>query len=103
VGISLGMFISTVSKTKMEANQLFFAFFIIIFLFSGMFIPINSMPSYLQIFANAMPLAHGSPMIQSIVAKGKTVFGPDFRYLIIQGLVLTGLSFINILRKDYEV
>lgn len=103
VGIALGMFISTLSKTKMEANQLFFAFFIVIVLLSGIFIPIAAMPSYLQLFANLLPLSHGSPMIAGIVNKGKSVFGPDFNFLALQGIILTILSFINMKRKNYEV
>jgi ABC-2 type transport system permease protein len=74
-GVSLGMFISTVSKTKTEANQLFFAFFIVIILLSGMFIPIDSMPDYLQIIAYMLPLSHGSPIIKGILSKGKPVIG----------------------------
>ena len=48
-GLSLGLFISSISNTKTEANQLFFAFFIVIVILSGLLIPIDGMPEYLQI------------------------------------------------------
>ena len=92
-----------VSKTKMEANQLFFAFFIVLLLFSGIFIPVSSMPVILQLIANILPLAHGSPMIQAIISNRSSVWGSDLLYLVIQGIFLTVVSYILIKRKDYEV
>ncbi|MFX0070467.1 MAG: ABC transporter permease, partial [Candidatus Hermodarchaeota archaeon] len=102
-GISLGMFISTVSKTKTEANQLFFASFIVIILLSGIFVPIESMPDYLQLIAYMLPLSHGEPIIKGIVSKGKPVFGFDFFWLFGISTFLIVFSFIIINRKRYEV
>ncbi len=103
VGISLGMFISTVSKTKTEANQLFFAAFIVIALLSGMFVPLESMPEYLQIVAFILPLSHGKPIISGILSKGKSFIGFDFFALLIVSAALILLSFLTIKRKRYEV
>ena len=103
IGVTLGMFISTVSKTKTEANQLFFAAFIVIVLLSGMFVPIDSMPEYLQIIAYLLPLSHGEPMIKGILSKGKPVIGFDFFSLLAVSAVLIFLSFLTIRRKRYEV
>jgi ABC-2 type transport system permease protein len=102
-GISLGIFISTVSKTKTEANQLFFAFFIVIILLSGMFIPIDSMPDYLQIIAYMLPLSHGSPIIKGILSKGKPFIGVDFYWLFGISVFLILMSFLIINKKRYEV
>ena len=103
VGISLGMFISTVSKTKTEANQLYFAFFIVIILLSGIFVPIDAMPEYLQAIAYILPLSHGEPMIRGILSKGKSVVGFDFFALLGIIAFFIVLSFIIINRKRYEV
>ncbi len=102
-GLSLGMFISTVSKTKTEANQLFFAAFIVIVLLSGMFVPIESMPEYLQAIAWLLPLSHGEPILKGILSKGKPVIGFDFFWLLGISAVLIFLSFLTIKRKKYEV
>lgn len=102
-GLSMGIFISTQSKTKTEANQLFFATFIVILLLSGIFIPINAMPIYLQVIAYLLPLSHGDPMIRGIVTKGKSVFGFDFFALLILSLVFVTISFIIFKRRKYEV
>jgi ABC-2 type transport system permease protein len=103
VGLSLGMFISTVSETKMEANQLFFVFLIVIVLLSGIFIPLDAMPPYLRFIANLLPLSHGTPMIGLIVNKGARLAGMHVTYLVIQALAYTILSYLVFLRKRYEV
>jgi len=101
--LSLGIFISTISKTKTEANQLFFVFFIIIVLLSGIFVPISAMPVPLQVFAYILPLSHGDPMIRGILTKGKSFFGFDFLCLVGLSIVLMIISFIIMKRKHYEV
>lgn len=102
-GVSLGMFISTVSNTKTEANQLYFAFFIVIILLSGMFVPIDSMPEYLQTIAYMLPLSHGAPIIKGILSKGKSFIGLDFFWLLGISTVLIIISFLVMNRKRYEV
>jgi ABC-2 type transport system permease protein len=102
-GLSMGIFISTQSKTKTEANQLFFAVFIVVLLLSGIFIPIDAMPVYLQVIAYILPLSHGDPMIRGIITKGKSVFGFDFFALLILSFVLVLISFIIFKRRKYEV
>jgi len=71
-GLTIGIFISTLSKTKTQANQLFFATFLVLILLSGIFIPIEAMPIYLQAIAYVLPLSHGSPLITGIITKGKS-------------------------------
>ncbi|MFX1257361.1 MAG: ABC transporter permease [Promethearchaeota archaeon] len=102
-GITLGMFISTVSKTKTEANQLYFAFFIVILLLSGIFVPIDAMPEYLQAIAYILPLSHGQPMISGIISKSKAAIGFDFFCLFGLSVFLLLISFVIINRKRYEV
>jgi ABC-2 type transport system permease protein len=102
-GLSLGIFISSSSKTKTEANQLFFAVFLVLVLLSGTFIPISAMPIYLQAIAYILPLSHGDPLIRGIITKGKSIFGFDFYILLIVSIVLIILSFILFERRKYEV
>ena len=102
-GLGFGLFISSLSKTKTEANQLFFAFFIVIILLSGIFIPIESMPFYLQIVAFMLPLSHGDPMIMGIVTKGTSIFSEHFYWLLGISVVLFIVSFLVFLRRKYEV
>jgi len=99
----MGLFISSISKTKTEANQLFFAFMIVILLLSGIFIPIDAMPIYLQVFAYILPLSHGDPMIKGVVTKGKSVFGFDFYVLLGISFLFLIISFIIFKKRRYEV
>lgn len=102
-GLSMGIFISSLSKTKTEANQLFFALFIVIVLLSGIFIPIDAMPIYLQFLAYILPLSHGDPMIRGIVTKGNSVIGFDFFSLLALSIFFVLLSFIVFKKRKYEV
>ena len=102
-GLAIGIFISTFSKTKTQANQLFFGVFLILILLSGIFIPIDAMPIYLQVIAYALPLSHGSPLITGIVTKGKSVFGFDFFTLLGVSIFLLITSYIIFQRRTYEV
>jgi ABC-type multidrug transport system permease subunit len=102
-GINVGMFISSVSKTKTEANQLFFATFIVFVLLSGIFVPIESMPDYLKNVAYLLPLTHAHPLLESILTKGKSVFGFHFNTLIIISSVLMLIAFITFYKRRYEV
>jgi ABC-2 type transport system permease protein len=102
-GLSVGTFISSVSKTKTEANQLFLASFVIIILLSGSFVPIENMPVYLQAISYILPLSHGGPIISSILTKGASVFGFHFYMLLGVSLVLNILTFIAFYKRRYEV
>jgi len=102
-GLTIGIFISTFSKTKTQANQLFFAAFLVLILLSGIFIPIDAMPIYLQAIAYILPLSHGDPLIRGIITKGKSVFGFDFFMLLGVIIILVIISFIIFNKRKYEV
>ncbi|MFX0101754.1 MAG: ABC transporter permease [Candidatus Hodarchaeota archaeon] len=102
-GVSLGMLISSLSNTKTEANQLFFAFLIVLVLLSGIFIPVDNMPGYLQWLAESLPLSHGSPLINSITTKGENLQNPHFFILLGISGVLVILSFIIFAKKRVQV
>lgn len=102
-GLAMGMFISSQSKTKTQANQLFLAFYLIIILLSGIFIPIQNMPNYLQVVAYILPLSHGDPLIRGIIQKGQSVLGFHFFWLIGISLILVFLSFLIFKKRKYEV
>ncbi|MBN2151408.1 MAG: ABC transporter permease [Candidatus Lokiarchaeota archaeon] len=102
-GVSIGMFISSLAKTKTEANQLFFAFFIILFLVSGIFVPIDGMPAPIRAIAYAFPLAHGAPLIDSITTKGLPLASTELLSLVLISVAFVALSFVAIARRKAEV
>jgi len=102
-GLSMGIFISSVSKTKTEANQWFLASFVVILLLSGIGVPIESMPPYLQVVAYILPLSHGQPMLTAILSKGASVFGFHFFSLLAISVVLNVATLILFYIRRYEV
>ncbi len=102
-GLTMGVFISSQSKTKTQANQLFLATFLVAVLLSGIFIPIENMPPYLQFIAYILPLSHGDPLLRGIIQKGQSIFGLHFFWLFAISLVLIIVSFIVFNRRKYEV
>ena len=102
-GLTMGVFISSQSKTKTQANQLFLATFLVAVLLSGIFIPIENMPPYLQFVAYILPLSHGDPLLRGIIQKGQSILGLHFLWLLAISLVLVVISFLIFKRRKYEV
>jgi ABC-2 type transport system permease protein len=103
-GVSLGLFVSTFCTTEAQANQLFIGIFIFLTLFSGNFIPLDSMPAAFAIIANALPFAHLAPSWNNIAFRG---FGLEFMAHIVPlltfCLVLLILSLIIFRFRKLEV
>jgi len=102
-GLAMGVFISSQSKTKTQANQLFLAVFLVAVLLSGIFIPIEGMPVYLQVIAYILPLSHGDPLLRGIIQKGQSVLGIHFIWLLVISIILIIISFVIFQRRKYEV
>jgi ABC-type multidrug transport system permease subunit len=106
-GISLGILISAISGTEIQANEYFLGIFLISVLVSGMFVPVESMAPWLQALAYAFPLAHAVPLLSNISLKGLGLtYGPNLLYtcsLLGISLILILLTTIVFYRKKYEV
>lgn len=68
--LALGLLISTVSQTQQQAQ--FIAFFVLmIYLFiSGLFTPVESMPDWAQLLAEANPIKHLIALVRAVLIKG---------------------------------
>ena len=66
----MGLFISTVTNTQQQAMFLSWFFLVIFILMSGLFTPIQSMPSWAQIINKANPIAYFIEIIRMIMLKG---------------------------------
>ena len=88
-GICMGLFISSISKTEQVANQLYMMFFIVVIMFSGAFIRIDSLPLTMQIIINLLPLSHTIPLILTITLKGLPI---DLAHFLSLGLI--SISFV---------
>ena len=67
----IGILISTLSSTELQANQFLIGLVIISLLLSGLLIPIENMAPWLQVIAYALPMAHAVPLFTDINIKGR--------------------------------
>lgn len=66
----VGIMISTVSKTQLEANQLSVFFFLPSLLLSGFAFPFKGMPLWAQWIGNVLPMTHFINIVRGIMLKG---------------------------------
>lgn len=69
-GLSLGLLISTISRTQQEAFMTMFLFFLPAIILSGFFYPISSMPLPFQWLTLANPVRHFLDIVRGIFLKG---------------------------------
>lgn len=99
--LGLGIFVSTVSATQLQAMMSSFFFFVINILLSGFMIPIENMPRVLQILSYAVPLRYFLVIMRGIFLKGSdiTVLWRELVALLIFGVVIMAISALRFRRK----
>ncbi len=101
MALSLGIFISTVSKSQQMAMMLsMFALMLPTILLSGFIFPIENMPLPLRTISNIMP-----PRWFIIIVKSIMIKGLGFRYIWKETLIITGmtLAFIALSIKKFKI
>jgi len=68
--LSVGMTISTIAKTQLEASQTSIFFFLPSMLLSGFAFPFKGMPDWAQAIGNVLPLTHFINIVRGIMLKG---------------------------------
>jgi ABC-2 type transport system permease protein len=68
--LGIGIFISSVAKTQLEAFLMTFATMLPAIFLSGLFFPIESMPRFLQLISYLIPARYGMVIIRGIILKG---------------------------------
>jgi len=68
--LGIGIFISSVAKTQLEAFLLTFATIMPAIFLSGLYFPIEAMPHWLQVITYVVPPRYGLIIIRSILLKG---------------------------------
>ena len=102
-GICMGLFISAISKTEQVANQLYMMFFIVILMFSGTFIRLESLPLAMQAIILSLPLSHAVPLIVDITLKGLSIDWSHFLSLGLISLAFAIMAYIAFRFKKMEV
>jgi|Deesub1362B_J571_1020462.scaffolds.fasta_scaffold00693_13 ABC-2 type transport system permease protein len=92
--LSLGLFISTISRTQQQAMMTAFFFILPAMLLSGIFSPIENMPQIIQYITYLNPLRYFVKLIRGILIKGNdlSILWPEVLVLFIFGIIATTLS-----------
>jgi len=101
MALSLGIFISTVSKSQQMAMMLsMFALMLPTILLSGFIFPIENMPVPLQVLSNIMP-----PRWFIIIVKSIMIKGLGFQYIWKETLIIAGMAlfFIALSIKKFKI
>jgi ABC-2 type transport system permease protein len=99
--LSIGLYVSTISRTQQEAMLTTFLFFMPAILFSGFVFPVYSMPEVIQNIAYLNPMMYFITITRGIFLKGVgiTVLWPDIAALIVIGAILLTLSVRRFARR----
>ncbi len=91
---SVGLFISTISKTQQQAILSTFLYFLPSILFSGFIFPIYSMPESMQYVAYANPMTYFINIVRGLFLKGvgTGALWKDMTVLFLMGAALFYLS-----------
>jgi len=68
--LGIGIFISSIARTQVEAFLLTFAILMPTIFLSGFFFPIEAMPPALQLLSYIIPARYGMVIVRSIILKG---------------------------------
>jgi len=70
VELSVGVLISSFSKSQIQAFLLVATLMMVEFIFSGYIFAVDTMPSLIQTLSNFIPMKHGLNMVRSILLRG---------------------------------
>lgn len=99
--LGLGMFVSTVAKTQLQAMQVSFMIILPSVLLSGFMFPRESMPIIIQIIGYVIPLTYFLEILRGIVLKGVgfAYLWQDVLLLTIFGTAILTLSIVRMKKR----
>jgi len=92
--INLGIFLSTFARTEFQAVQFIPLVIVPQILLSGVLVPIESEPGWLQVVSNVMPLTYAVDALRSVMLEGR---GLGDTSLVIDLVVLAGFALLALL------
>ncbi|PJI08734.1 MULTISPECIES: ABC transporter permease [Clostridium] len=102
--LAIGILISTISRTQLQAMQLTILVLLPSILLSGFVFPREAMPKAIQLIGNVLPLTYFLNILRGIITKGVgfQYLVPDVTMMCILGGVLLVLSIIRFAVKPYN-
>lgn len=95
--LGLGLFISTISDTQLQAVFIAYFFMMIFMLMSGFFTSTDSMPQWARFMSDQTPVTHFIKVVRLIVLKGSGFkeVGIELLYLFGFAILLNSLAIYN--------
>ena len=90
-GLSVGLFISTISSTQQEAFLTMYLFLLPAIILSGFFYPIETMPPGFRELTVINPLRHFLEIVRSVFLKGSTIGDLWVQFATLAGMAIAGL------------
>ncbi|MFZ7120817.1 MAG: ABC transporter permease [Eubacteriaceae bacterium] len=99
--LSIGILISTIAKTQLQAMQMTFLALLPSVLLSGFVFPREAMPKIIQLLGNLIPLTYFLNIVRGIILKGVGIeyLLNDVILLFVLGLFLLVLSIVRFRKK----
>ena len=92
--LGFGLLISNFTQSQQQAMMVSFFFMLIFILLSGLYTPIESMPSWAQKLAWSNPVTYMVDVMRMVLLK-KAIFGdvlPHLKTILLGGVILNGLA-----------
>jgi len=86
VALGMGLLISTVVETQQQAMFISFTVNMVFLLMSGLFTPIQSMPGWARIVAEASPVKHFIEVMRAVLLKGAGLAEATTPILVLAGM-----------------
>jgi ABC-2 type transport system permease protein len=86
--VLLAAFLSNFAKNEFQAVQLAPLIALPSMALSGMLVPVNSLPGWIQSLANFVPLYYGNRLFEGIMLKGYGVFNLAAEFLVVSGIAV---------------
>jgi ABC-2 type transport system permease protein len=95
--LGIGLFISNFTETQQQAMFIAWFFMVIFILMSGLFTPIESMPSWAQLITEFNPIRYFVEVMRMVMLKGSnfTDITPQLIKTFIYAVVMNGLAIIS--------
>lgn len=99
--LAIGILISTISKTQLQAMQLTLLVILPSVLLSGFVFPREAMPKVIQLIGNVIPLTYFLNILRGVILKGVgfSYLFKDVALLFTLGLILLVLSIVRFRQK----
>lgn len=102
VVLGIGLWISTFTDTQQQAMFIAWFFIVIFILMSGLFTPIENMPSWAQELTRANPIAYMVKVVRAILIKGSsfTDIKMEFVWVTIYALLVNTFALLSYSKRN---